>query len=333
MPEERSEMVTPTAQEVDDILPLIARLPRNSPVRRLAVDLVRGVRPSTLQPFVASLNEPHARRWRERAVSAWALGRAAQSEDEKAAVAGTLMDELEGQHQEPLLARLLRGALITSGVIFAGMFLALILFGGPNNGDEFFVPIFIFHLFGLPIGIPSSFQVDNNGSDRVRAEAARGLGHLEAPDGIGALALALSDRSPLVRYAAAEALGRVLPLLTHADYGRFGAESIANLGKALYHKDNQLVFEVLEALDKVGTSQAVPFVERMARHGRTVRLRDAARDVLNTLYARQEREAHKDTLLRSSVADDQPSFLLRPARNGEMEDSQALLRSASSEEA
>jgi hypothetical protein len=332
MPEETFPPVKPTAQEIDDILPLIARLPRGSQIRPLAVDLVRGESPATLQPFVASLNDGHGRRWRERAVSAWALGRAALSEDDKAAAAGTLMEDIEGQHPEPLLQRILRGAFITSGVIFTGLFIALILFGVPNDADEIFIPLFVMHLLGLPIGIASSFQVDKNGNDRVRAEAARGLGHLDAPDGIGALAQALFDGSPLVRDTAAQALIRVLPLLTHADYGRFGAEAVTHLANALYHKDNQLVFRVLDALEKVGTSQAIPFVERMAKHGRTIRLRDAARDVLNTLYARKDREAHKDTLLRSSVADDQPAFLLRPARTDDTAEVQALLRPSLSEE-
>ncbi len=107
----------------------------------------------------------------------------------------------------------------------------------------------------------------------------------------------------------------------------------ANLGRALNRSDTQLVFKVLSALEKVRTSHAIPFVEKLRRDGRATRLRDAAENTLATLYARQKQEQIRDTLLRVASTPDNPQETpLRPARFTMADDPEQLLRPSSSPE-
>jgi hypothetical protein len=105
-----------------------------------------------------------------------------------------------------------------------------------------------------------------------------------------------------------ERVSRIYPLLqalTDSSLARRREREVAawalgrvNLGRALNHSDTQLVFKVLSALEKVGTSHAIPFVEKLRRV--------------------------------ASTPDNPPETMLCPARLTMVDDPEQLLRASSS---
>src|SRR5579871_5772358 len=99
-----------------------------------------------------------------------------------------------------------------------------------------------------------------------------------------------------------------------------------NACRLLGHPDDDLVLAVLDALSKVGDGRAVTSVERVAAHGRTAPLREAAQRVLPILQERRQRERDAARLLRAADAPHMPDdVLLRPAQSTGRIDPELLL--------
>jgi HEAT repeat protein len=308
---------------------LVARLSIHSPVRRLAEAVLGQTHQAldNIQPLFTTLAHPEGHSWRERLVAAWALGRVPLTPQEQDAAAGMLLDVLGSRPRVRSWRAIMQGIVLSYVSAFP-----FCLLGAMTQDDFITMEVIIGTLGALLGGIPVALwwgkhQVRN--ANRLRAMAALTLGRLQVPESIGDLAGAAFDRSPQVREAASSALHEVLPILTSAHYGLFGAVSIENLGNVLSHPDALLVSRTLTALKNVGTSHAIPYVERVAAQGRTALLRDKAHDVLAVLRERQHQEEQAQTLMRASIAPPTPSgLLLRPAQGVSESDPQQLLRSS-----
>lgn len=324
----------PTLPEVDDadrVVGLIARLPHESIVRRLGMQVVQGRPIDSIEPLTASLQRPGFRRWREQKIAAWALGRTTVPEQDREQVVQRLLDTLDGVYRENWANRLGRGAGWTSCVVFSFV-LVLMLFGDMRSigrVDDMLPILAMMHvMFGMGV-IPATLRHSNVTDAHVRAEAAVSLGRLSSVDAIGTLAGAVHDRNDEVRTAAARALHQLLPLVTFEHFGTFGTVAIENLGRVLFHQDGQLVFKALAALERVGTSAAIPFVQRARDRGRTQRVQDAAGAVLQVLLDRKHHETQRDQLLRPSDGLHDSAVLLRAPTSSSSEDHSVLLQPAS----
>jgi hypothetical protein len=330
----------PSLREVNAQLSLLGRIPEAHPVRLLALSVARGEPLPTIQPLIDALLDPSPDRWRVRAVAAWALSRTALTPDQADGATASLMDVLEQARPERLRDRFARSLKRHLAVTFGGGALATLLifalfvehrygYGGPSFFEAFWMLTAMIGVTAFPFETAASFLYDSSLDSRARAGAAVALGRLGQAECVGALSGALFDRSKRVRDAAAAALHQVLPLLEPRHFGLFGAQSIANLGRALNHADAQLVSKALGALAVVGTSHAIPFVRRAAQSGRTVRLRDAAADVLRVLEERQRTESVHATLLRATASPENPAaVLVRPSSGSASDLDELLLRAA-----
>lgn len=348
-PDFASSTTTPAAPplaEANAQVSLLGRIPESHPVRLAALSVARGEPISSIQPLIDALLDPSPDRWRIRAVAAWALSRTPLTPEETDGATASLLDVLERAHPErklDIVLRLLKrhAAISVSGGALALFIVFLVTFDvmwrrGFYNGPslpELWAMMTCITAFGAwPLVVPASLAFDHSRSARARAAAAEALGRLGQPESVGALSGALFDRSWRVRDAAAAALHRVLPLLASDHYGLFGAQSIANLGRALSHPDAQLVSKALSALAVVGTSHAIPFVKKTAQSGRTVRLRDAAAEVLAILEQRQRSESVHATLLRPTQSPDDPAQVLVRAATTVQANGELLLRTAQDSE-
>jgi HEAT repeat protein len=326
---QRTEPAAPAAPplaEANAQVSLLGRIPESHPVRLAALSVARGEPIASIQPLIDALLDPSPDRWRVRAVAAWALSRTALTPEETDAATASLLDVLERARPErarDILFRLLKrhAALSLSAGTLAAVIVMLLLsrpwnYNGPELPEVWAIMTCATAFMGLPLIIPASLSFDRNRDSRARVAAAEALGRLGQPESVGALSGALFDRSWRVRDAAAAALHRVLPVLTLDHYGLFGSQSIANLGRALGHPDAQLVSKALSALAAVGTSHAIPFVKRLTTSGRTLRLREAAEEVLAILERRQQSESVHATLLRPTQSpNDSAQVLVRAATN------------------
>ncbi len=86
--------------------------------------------------------------------------------------------------------------------------------------------------------------------------------------------------------------------------------------------------KALDALEKIGTSHAIPHVERLLKDTRSTLTRDRAQRVLNVLNSRKRREAEGKDLLRAVVTPQDPTALLRPAQSAAESEIEQLLRPA-----
>lgn len=171
--------------------------------------------------------------------------------------------------------------------------------------------------------------------NRLRAEVMRACGRqrlLSMPDAVAdgvfyATGLQQTLGCRKVREAATQALPEMLAALTPEHYGQLPAGTTPALCRVLYHPDNRLVALVLDALGKVGDGRAVAPVEQMMRRGRTPELRAEAERILPMLQERKrQEEAHSSLLRPSSVPEDTPEVLLRPATAQSCVEPETLLR-------
>jgi hypothetical protein len=344
MPDNRSPDSAPPHHEVNATISLLGRIPETHPVRLLALSVARGEPIDNIQPLIDALLDPSPDRWRIRAVAAWALSRTPLSPEQNDAATASLLDVLEHARPEAWAMRLLRGIKRHAAITFGGGALATIFLFflldtigrssfPPSAIEVFWVMTAVVAICGLPIVLPASFLFDRSRDALDRAAAAEALGRLGQPESVGALSGALFDRSQRVRESAAVALNELLPHLVPEHHGMFGSQSIANLGRALNHPDAQLVSKVLAALSVVGTSHAIPFVRKAVQSGRTLRLRDAADEVLKVLEQRQRSESLQSTLLRPTISPDDPAqILVRPSISGSLPGAAELLLRASPEQ-
>src|SRR5262249_48310067 len=119
----------------------------------------------------------------------------------------------------------------------------------------------------------------------------------------------------------------VLAQITSQHYGQLDSVAVANMAKALRASNELDSIFILCALEKAGTSLAIPEVERLIQrtHAREVKL--AAEQSLAALRARERDEnAHQRLLRPSESGHDSSGSLLRPAAGVPQQQPEILLR-------
>lgn len=276
----------------------------NNPVRQMASRILAGdaTPEDSLEPLLASLSQPAALKWRERALAAWSLGRLNPAHPHRGAALSTLMGVLG---RKP------------AGLIGCSCALGCIPY------------------IWFPYAVLAALKEGR--LNRVRTEAAASLGLLRSPLSVGLLADVVCSKpaSPgagRVRRVAWAALGQALQSLTPNHYGRLESFVVPRLCRALNEASEPLGLAILDGLAKIGDGRALNPVRDFARRGHTKVLRERSLAVIPILEARMRRERESWTLLRAADAPDAPSeVLLRPA--GQLESKAELLLRPSSHEA
>lgn len=132
-----------------------------------------------------------------------------------------------------------------------------------------------------------------------------------------------------LRYAAAEALCRLLPQIRDENAGTLDAEDRRILARYLLrsmpHKEEKLVLAILGALSKSGDTETLGVLRAFERRtkGKT---REVAAEAIRCLDERLSRAAKTENLVRAAAPTDVVTALLRPASGDRREDPALLLR-------
>ena len=308
---------------VDSVLSPLGHLHAYSPVRRLALSLIQRKTTESPQPAIDALKSPVGWTWYEKVVAAWCLSASNPQPGQLDQTTDILLECLEDSHISPILFRAFKRSLLAVlPVAIIGWFFVEIRSGYMSEPPPVIFMMIYMSVFAIfaPFLFPISWVYDVRGKTRLRIMAAASLGRLGSLESVGVLAKGLMDRDRRVREVCANALHNILPNITADQYGVLGAEAMVNLGNGLSSSDSQLVLKILQALEQIGTSKVIPFVSRIAERGRSLKLRDAARETLATLERRALAESQRDRLLRPSANPVTPSeILLRPAQDAETE--------------
>jgi hypothetical protein len=324
----------------------VRSLRSSSRIRRLALDMLAGKPPSTIQPLLDVLATPSPPCWKECTVAAWMLGYLSPPPEQQSMVTERLCQVLDNPQDKTgrlfakrSLQRIVK-ALPLSGALGLMITLAFLIasllegaLGTPRMEHgiglviAFFLGVTVYAVVCSPFVLPLSAAYDRKRINRVRAAAATALGRVASPESVGALARAASDKSASVRKAAQAALLQALPTLTPEHYGRAGSETVSHLCKVLRKAEPPLALAILEALVEIGDGSAVATIEWLVQRGNTEKVREAARGLLPILWQRREEENAPKMLLRASTSTECPSgVLLRPAKGHTTTEVEQLLR-------
>lgn len=324
---------------------LALRLPRSSPVRQIVFTLLDygSEELLPLQPLVDVLKNPSETRWCEQAVAAWVLGRVSLGEVQKEEAARLLCYVASNQQMRAgkrLLKRSGRAFLRTALVSLVPVSMYL-LFRFLRQEEEpgtslpdldlilmlLYVLVFVV-LSGLSLVFPFySLLMDYERNMTARKFALRSLGNLRQPLSIGTLADASTKSDPEVSGEAAQALRRVLIALTPRHHPEYSGAT-PNLCRLLGTVDESLLFQVLEALEKIGDGRAAGPVERLTKQRSSMKVCEEAKRILPLLQERQRRENDPRRLVRPAHSPADDETLLRPAAGSRMSEPETLLRSA-----
>jgi hypothetical protein len=210
----------------------------------------------------------------------------------------------------------------------------IVVSAGPQPG------LLIGSAFGaLPLCLftyPVSAWVDRKRLNRIRAEAAKGLGMLAVPHSAGSLAVGMQDGARNVREACRESLVQVLPTLTDAQYGRLPLDTTPRLCTLLHQTDEPVLLGTLRALRAVGDSRALDAVGRLLHRipagWQNSEMATEAQLTFEVLMARRKREMDAASLLRPTDSPLAPeNELLRPYVQSGDHPAENLLRAAGDE--
>lgn len=299
-----------------DVPGMLVLFDRQSPVLHIVESLLySGTQPpDSIQPLFSAIANPHARYWHESVVATWALGRMELNAQERDAAAVMLLEILKNNSARTVGQSIWLGLNWSFWSMLAVSFLWMVIdASGEFPLAEVVVNLTLLASFVLvPIAIATGGTLSKH-CEAQRAAAAETLGRLKAVSAIHPLAENFEDENVKVREASALALRHILPTLTYEDYGKFDSPTIHSLGRLLSSSDVMLAFTVLEALEKIGTGAAIPYVSRVVKSGASPLLRDTARRVLTVLEERKRSKAYAEQLGRpSSSTPDPADELLRP---------------------
>ncbi len=152
---------------------------------------------------------------------------------------------------------------------------------------------------------------------------------------IGPLAEALQLEDVYTERVAAASLKRILPRVRATEAALIDNDHRTFLYHALQSDDSDLVIAVLAALEQIGDSNALPFVEKLSerpvRTASDLQLRNAASQSIPAILASAARHDVGSTLLRPTVEPAKPEkSLLRPVADARAADSDLLVRPAAS---
>lgn len=347
--------------ERKEILHLARRLPRRSAVRQFAFALLleRPHEAGSVQPLLKALSNPSEGRWRERAVAAWALGRARLAPPMRAEAAQSLGAVVMNSHLglgERLSMRVLR-ALSRYFIFILGVSLleSIVntshLLGRLDDGFLWELPssspipilslitwfivslLWIGFLGGMSVLPFYSIALDARRNNRTRYLSVRSLGRLAQPLSVGTLAMAVMDSNVQVSKEAVSAVQEVLPTLSAEQYGLHDRDTVPRLCQLVSSEMYAPVswLQILAALAKIGDGRAIPAIEWIIKHHGRDEIGRAAAEALPILRERQQRENDSARLVRAASApDDAASRLLRPAQDSVDASPDLLLRPVSS---
>jgi hypothetical protein len=184
---------------------------------------------------------------------------------------------------------------------------------------------------------PTSFFIMNGlaalmGASHFHNHVTRALSRVDDIRAVGPLLQALRVNK-IHQESVIRTLTRLLPRMKATDAHLLNDEQRASLYLVLKgnpRKHSALAVSALKALEQIGTAEAVPLVERLAKSPdgtlKEEQVVQAARACLPYLRQRAELDHEQRTLLRATAGEE--TELLRPA-GGHTEDEQALLRPSS----
>jgi hypothetical protein len=367
-----------TKKEVESAKPMnpvidcyVRYIPKRNPLRRIAVRLLyREVIGLCREPIgsadkdvlLSALRYPTECRWRHRIVAAWALQQTSLTPDERAGCLSTLYSYLQQPDRIGRRVYLL-GKQIIGYMLPVGLGLTFLFMFAYQTGTDQFFDIFV-PLFLVSILLASPFLLIMFGSQwanrdtQLRVAFIELLDHLQEPLSIGALATAACSSHLEVSAEAKRVLANLLPDLTIEHYGQLPSTTVPHLcdlieGKPplFTHPAPWMVQIVLDALEKIGDSRAIPTVRNIAEghyfasHVCTATGDEANREIqrirscerkaqriLPILLERYERERHSGMLLRAaSPPETTPEELLRPAAEATATAPEQLLRASATD--
>ncbi len=244
------------------------------------------------------------------------------------------------------MIRRLALALITSMMVFVGIFIAKGILRGKWDWDMLMSLMSLTGVLGTAVGSSSTYKT-----------AASELSAIEDLRAVGPLAESLDIEATAVRAQVEEALIRLLPRLQASDAGLLNREQRVCLNKALNGRNEDLIIAILRAYEQVGDETALPCVESLANEtpdtlssaqdsrmsesiitgllgaklkaAPSAHITAAAQSCLSYLRVRVEQQRASQTLLRGASANAvAPNTLLRPAQASEATHPEQLLRPA-----
>jgi hypothetical protein len=280
--------------------------------------------PAVFEELIALLEEAHPSLWRQRTAATWILGQAALTEGQRLRVGKALCDSLyvRSQSTSNRWKERLWGALRFSFPLFAvGAILGYLcrLFVPLPLGKTLWYNITLFSIGAFPCFMLFFYSRERSKAFMVGRSALSVLEKLALPESVNLLTrLAFQkDLFPGV----ARALTHALPRLTPKHYGRLEPTLVENLCELLMHCSPwhpELMFLILEALEKVGDSRAIrPLQKLLLPHilenfPSPKRLQQAVDNALAILRERAKAEEAQETLLRAAEEDE--DSLLRPSQ-------------------
>jgi hypothetical protein len=302
-----------------------------------------------VRPLLAALEDTRAKRWKDRALAAWALGKVRIPKDAQRSAVTLLSYMAAARRTESWVARGCSRSLLSGlpiGLLAGcGLFLGAILAAIPAPPGALLMALggiavtaLVTLLSGLvlwPIVLPISAAIDAGRLRRQRLEAVRSLAAMGNIHAVAALAVAKRDSDAQIRHAARWGLMRTLPLLSEAHFGHLSSMTVPNLASMVWttcYADGELAMLALDALAKVGDSRAIGPLESIDRNWKNQpEVLEAARKSLVVLYERRRNEQAGQVLLRATDAPpDQDAILLRPAGAGQESVPELLLRASES---
>jgi hypothetical protein len=237
-------------------------------------------------------------------------------------------------------SRMMRAAIWTLPFSIPLALLATIPFWSQPGGMGIPVAIALTVLFSGFLFLPSLFiahETERQAARQLRFITAHALGRLQAVEALDALVAASLEQDAYLSEIALISLRVVLPHLSADHHSPLGTEAIPNLCRLLKRyapafvnyndAGHTLTTELLDALEKVGDSRAIPHVLQLANDWPPGPLREKAAQVLTLLEERKRRETERGTLLRGAtppVGD--PTELLRAATSQTESRPEQLLR-------
>lgn len=294
------------------------------------------------------LENPVAPLWEQRQRAALTLASRPLTLDEQHAAKDCLTRTLNRRLHEPLYRRMLRPLLrplkfTITVTFFINTVISVIRYCYDLNAPGPFellawviicpliMGVFI-SAYSFPFVLPFALTKDVVLDSYVRAAAAKSLGTIGDAQSVAVLADALSDFNSKVRNEASNALPQLLSTLLAAPDFRLSSHATTRLCRALMRQSPAGLQLSLRAIEKGGTSQAIPYLEHLFEaYGRpyaadVTSSQKTIAEILLLLHERKRLEEQRDRLVRPTTAPADASLLLRPARTAETGDISILLR-------
>ncbi len=342
------------------------KLRRKNPVGQIAKRFFLGfeIEEMEIAVLLKRLGNNSANRWRERTFATWLLGVLPLSEDHSGQAVKTLGRIVETSHKQDRVRTwgrfCYRSVLyfLTVALFFFGLaefrrvlapslmsfwiwlntvldpYLTLWELSHPGPDADTIAMVFVlamlFIVIPAPITLPLSLYIDRRNQLRVRKVAVKSLERLGSVRALPSLLATIRGANGEFFENIVSCVASLLPKLTPEHYGTLRADVTPNLCYILETFKGNFNHEILNAIEKVGDSRAIPTLKRIIQTDLAPNLRERATEILPILEARQILETHSNQLLRPSQDPIAHEQLLRPARDTEDKDEKTLLRPSDS---